>query len=204
MDSLINRIEKVIRWLGVIVGLVAILTPVLGYRRYGARQRGRKTTQATSAIKPGQLIGVTTGYLAFGILAWRPLPLRLPLLTKAILIGLGSCLYFPGVGLYLWGYNTLQNQFSPSSSFGAELYQDQRLIIKGPYRYMRHPMYLGVLMTAAGAFLLFRTWAMLVYSLSALAVILRARREDELLAEEFGPQWQTYANQVAGWLPKIF
>lgn len=199
-----DRLEKILRWLGVLVGLVTILTPVLGYLRFGARQRGRRTVENSSALKPGQMIGLTAGYLAFGFLAWRPLPLLISNTSKAFLTLLGSGLYFPGVSLYLWGYSTLNEQFSPSSSFGAELYQDQKLITAGPYQYIRHPMYLGVLLAAAGALLLFRTWAMLVYSLSALAVILRARREDELLAEEFGPQWQTYANQVAGWLPKIF
>lgn len=198
-----DQLEKILRWLGVLVGLVTILTPVLGYLRFGARQRGRRTAENSSALKPGQMIGLTAGYLAFGFLAWRPLPLRISNTSKAILTLLGSGLYFPGVSLYLWGYSTLKEQFSPSSSFGAELYQDQKLITAGPYQYIRHPMYLGGLLAAAGALLLFRTWAMLVYSISTLAVILRARREEELLAEEFGSQWQAYVDRVPGWLPKL-
>jgi protein-S-isoprenylcysteine O-methyltransferase Ste14 len=63
-------------------------------------------------------------------------------------------------------------------------------------------MYLGVLLAAAGALLIFRTWAMLLFAPLSLAVVLRAEREEELLAAEFGDAWRTYCTRVPKWLPK--
>ena len=91
--------------------------------------------------------------------------------------------------------------FSISSGLGATLYQDHRLIRIGPYRFVRHPMYLAVILAASGALLIFRTWAMVLFSVLSLGVILRAWREERLLGEEFGEEWENYKQQVSGWLP---
>ncbi len=93
--------------------------------------------------------------------------------------------------------------FGISSGFGATLYQDHKLIRIGPYRYVRHPMYLAVILAAFGALLIFRTWAMVLFSVLSLGVILRARREERLLGEEFGEEWEAYCQEVNGWIPTI-
>jgi protein-S-isoprenylcysteine O-methyltransferase Ste14 len=80
----------------------------------------------------------------------------------------------------------LGHMFGISSGFGATLYQDHKLIRNGPYRFVRHPMYLAVILAAFGALLIFR-----------------ARQEERLLAEEFGEEWQRYRRDVPGWLPTL-
>ena len=60
-----------------------------------------------------------------------------------------------------------------------------------------------VILAAAGALLIFRTWAMLVFAPLSFGILLRARREENLLAQAFGQEWETYANRVPGWIPKI-
>ena len=91
--------------------------------------------------------------------------------------------------------------FGISSGFGATLYQNHKLIQSGPYRYVRHPMYLAVILTAIGALLIFCTWAMVLFSVMSFGVILRARQEEWLLAEEFGEVWKAYKREVNGWIP---
>ena len=93
--------------------------------------------------------------------------------------------------------------FGISSGFGATLYQDHELIRVGPYRYVRHPMYLGVILAAFGALFIFRTWAMVLFSVSSLGVIVRAQKEERLLAEEFGEEWDAYRRKVNAWIPKL-
>ena len=144
----------------------------------------------------------TVIFVAVGVALWRPLPIVLsPTLLISILV-IGSLLYFPGIALYLWGYWTLGRMFGISSGFDATLYRDHQLIRSGPYRYVRHPMYLAVILAAFGALLIFRTWAMVSFVPLSLGVILRARREERLLGEEFGEEWETYRREVNGWIPR--
>jgi protein-S-isoprenylcysteine O-methyltransferase Ste14 len=194
-------LEKWTKRLGVLAGLAAILVPVLSYRHADRQPRGRKTQGAGPRLTWPQMAGATVVYLGGGILLWRPIPLRLSRPQRLASLLAGSLLYFPGVGLYLWGYVSLGRLFAPSSSRGAELYSDHRLVTTGPHAIVRHPMYLGVLLAAFGALLIFKTWAMVPYALSSLVVISRAKREEQLLAEEFGEEWERYCQRVPGWLP---
>jgi len=36
-----------------------------------------------------------------------------------------------------------------------------------------------------------------------LGLVLRARREEQALADEFGEQWEEYCRRVPGWIPRI-
>lgn len=58
------------------------------------------------------------------------------------------------------------------------------LVMRGPYRFLRHPIYVGVTLMLAGFLAAFGLWASLavLLPLKLLAVGLRIRREDEALA----------------------
>jgi protein-S-isoprenylcysteine O-methyltransferase Ste14 len=197
---MISTAEKWVRRFGVMAGLAAILVPVISYRRADRQPRGRKTPGVAPRLTWPQMAGVTAVYFGGGFLLWRPIPLWLSRRQRLASLLAGSLLYFLGVGLYLWGYTSLGRWFSPSSSRGAELYSDHQLITTGPHAIVRHPMYLGVLLAAFGALLIFKTWAMIPYALSSLVVIARAKREEQLLVEEFGEAWTHYCERVPGWL----
>jgi protein-S-isoprenylcysteine O-methyltransferase len=121
-----------------------------------------------------------------------------------LLSAIGALFYFPGVVLYMWGLKTLRSQFGVSGLFGAELYKDHHLVTSGPFAIVRHPMYAGVLLAALGSTLIFKTWAMVIFMPMSLVVIGRVAHEEKLLAEEFGEQWQSYAEDVPKWFPKIW
>jgi protein-S-isoprenylcysteine O-methyltransferase Ste14 len=68
----------------------------------------------------------------------------------------------------------------------------QQVVRSGPYRFVRHPMYLGLLvMVAAWPLLLGSLWAYLAWGLSAAAVARRALFEDNLLRREL-PGYEEY------------
>ena len=169
-----------------------------------ANARGRNSgTVASCVLRWPVMLVITIVYMAVGILLWRPLPIILSPGIHLIILVVGSLLYFTGIALYLWGYVILGRMFSISSGFGATLYQDHHLIRNGPYRFVRHPMYVGVILAAFGALLIFRTWAMVLFSVSSLGVIFRARQEERLLAVEFGREWEVYKREVNGWVPTL-
>jgi protein-S-isoprenylcysteine O-methyltransferase Ste14 len=80
-----------------------------------------------------------------------------------------------------------------------------RLVVVGPYRYVRNPMYLAVLAIILGQALLFRSGGALVYAcLVLLAVALFVRGyEEPTLEEEYGEEYREYRRGVRGWLPHL-
>lgn len=111
------------------------------------------------------MLAQTVIFVAIEVVLWRPVPITLSTNMQIIILFFGSLLYFPGIVLYLWGYWSLGRMFGISSGFGASLYQDRKLIQRGPYCYVRHPMYLAVILAAFGALLIFRIWTMVLFAL---------------------------------------
>ena len=63
----------------------------------------------------------------------------------------------------------------------------QTLVRRGPYRYVRHPIYAGNVLTIAGLFLAFDlTWAWLSLFVLIAALTWRVRDEEEFLRAKFG------------------
>jgi len=114
----------------------------------------------------------------------------------------GAVLAATGLGLVLWGRLTLGRLYGVSSTLGARLHADHRLITHGPFAHVRHPMYLGIETASFGGLLLYRTWTLVFLTVAFLGLMMRARREDELLRLEFGARWEAYRQQIPGWLPR--
>jgi protein-S-isoprenylcysteine O-methyltransferase Ste14 len=66
----------------------------------------------------------------------------------------------------------------------------------GPYRYVRHPGYVGyALQYLAMAFLLGSLWALLPWLMAAISMVIRTALEDRMLRAEL-PGYQEYARKV--------
>jgi protein-S-isoprenylcysteine O-methyltransferase Ste14 len=81
----------------------------------------------------------------------------------------------------------------------------KELVITGPYRSVRNPIYVGVLLIFLGHFLWFGYWALLIYTVLAFIgvhsfVILY---EEPTLKRKFGAAYEDYLKRVPRWIPKI-
>ncbi|MFQ6095114.1 MAG: methyltransferase family protein [Candidatus Bathyarchaeia archaeon] len=79
------------------------------------------------------------------------------------------------------------------------------LITKGPYGFCRHPQYLSFIIMILGFDLMFGSIIGIVFTLvlSIPSVVYRARKEDKLLREKFGEEWENYADEVGFLFPKF-
>ena len=93
------------------------------------------------------------------------------------------------VGMILWILAMLT--LGPSL---AVLPGTDRLVTRGVYRYLRHPVYVGIVLTLSGLFLACGSIICLVYVLVVVIPlnILRARTEEQVLREQFGEPYQHY------------
>ncbi len=106
-----------------------------------------------------------------------------------------------GFGLVLWSGIALGRFYSAD----VTLQKGHRLITTGLYCVLRHPRYLGVLLTTLGMALLFRSWVGLLAFIPMLGVVLfRIHDEEALLLRTFGAEWETYCQRSWRLLPYIY
>ena len=77
------------------------------------------------------------------------------------------------------------------------------LVVQGPHRYVRNPMYLGVLTVVLGWVVAFRSLSLVLY-LAAVAAAFHAAVllvEEPALKRQFGASYAAYAAAVRRWLP---
>jgi len=195
-------IEQGAHWLGALIGLGTLSIAVVSMLRSLRRPAGREEPGARLALRAPILLAATLAFVALAAWLWRPLACTLPTAWHTLLLILGCVLLVGGCLLYLWGLRTLGTMFAPSSGFGVRLHAGHRLIVSGPYAFVRHPMYLAVMLAAWGSLLLYQTWASLGFAVMMLGLVVRARREERVLAQEFGQGWREYAARVPAWLPR--
>jgi len=96
---------------------------------------------------------------------------------------------------YLFFLTFRENPYlSPAVRVQAE--RGHRVVCTGPYRYVRHPMYAGVIPFIVGATLLLGSWYGLLFGLILVAgIVFRAVKEEHILRVEL-PGYDAYMTQV--------
>lgn len=80
----------------------------------------------------------------------------------------------------------------------------RRLVVRGPYRYVRNPMYLGAALALAGAALFYRSTPLFGYTGLFLVAthLFVVWYEEPTLARLFGAEYDAYRARVRRWLPR--
>jgi len=203
MPNVLTSLEIDLRWLGALAGLGTLGYAIFRMLLAQQRSMGHHTGAARQVLRTRYLAVATVLFLVLGYLLWRPIPIQLPMGVQLAVSTLGAGIYFASLGLYLWGMRTLGENFNASSGFGVRLHQAHQLVIHGPYAFIRHPMYMGVILACWGGLMLYRTWTMLICAIIMLGLILRGRKEEQALAQVFGEAWQNYMRLVPPWYPHI-
>ena len=79
----------------------------------------------------------------------------------------------------------------------------QKLVVRGPYTFVRNPMIMGVLGILAGESLLLGSFVLGLWAATFFAVnhLYSIRSEEPGLLKRFGSDYEVYAKSVARWLP---
>jgi protein-S-isoprenylcysteine O-methyltransferase Ste14 len=81
----------------------------------------------------------------------------------------------------------------------------KELVSTGFYRYVRNPIYVGVLLIFLGHFLWFGYWALLIYTVFAFIGVhsFVVLYEEPTLKRKFGTSYEDYLKRVPRWIPKF-
>ncbi|OQS12830.1 hypothetical protein B0T36_22990 [Nocardia donostiensis] len=126
----------------------------------------------------------------------------LPTAARVSAVAVGVVLLTLGLMLFVWtvvlfaqdGKGTLAPFDAPTE-----------LVVDGPYRHVRNPMYTGVFSILAGEVLVFQSWPILVWLVvfAALAVTIVPHKEECWLADRFTEQYFVYRAHVPRWIPRL-
>ena len=122
-------------------------------------------------------------------------------LDGAALRWIGVVLYATGGWLRMWPVFVLGDRFSGL----VAIQRGHVLVTEGPYRFIRHPSYLGLLVMSLGWALAFRSGAgVLLVAITLVPLIARIRAEEALLHRHFGADYDAYRGRTSRLLPGIY
>lgn len=164
------------------------------------RVKRTKTTESLGS----RLATIIPMLLAFELLfsnLLRIVPLRLRFIPAASWIEwLGFTVTSLGIAITIWARYCLGEYWSSR----VTLKEGHRLIRSGPYQFVRHPIYTGMLVGVIGRALTIGDWG------GILAVVLvlgahwgKARREESLLTTEFGEEYAAYRRGTGFLFPRL-
>lgn len=182
------------------------LTRVLLQRRAQASANGADSSPGAATEQTARFsrLVLAVHMLAFGVMYFGIanavlLPNRVPEWFPGQRV-VGACIIAAGAALMSWTLVYFQ-----SWRFRAKLDQGHQLATSGPFRVLRHPIYMGLNLLALGS----AVWAptitvWIAFVLMALGGDLRARREEVLLLQAFGPAYEDYSRRTKRFVPGIY
>jgi protein-S-isoprenylcysteine O-methyltransferase Ste14 len=106
----------------------------------------------------------------------------------------------------LWMMSAAVRVLGKQWSLQARVLEDHKLVREGPYRFVRHPIYTGMLGMIVAGGLAWSHWTGFLFAivLFAIGTAIRVRSEERLLREQFGAAFDDYKRSVPAVVPIKF
>jgi protein-S-isoprenylcysteine O-methyltransferase Ste14 len=185
------------RWIGTFWLALWILWWVLAFT---SKRTVQRQTDSSRYFQSGlALIGLWFifnfgNYFKHGLLAARIIPHTAPWIL------IGAALAVAGVLIALWARTTLGANWSAR----VTIKQNHELIIRGPYAFVRHPIYTGLLTGMLGTALVYGYARCFIGVLiCVLAFWLKSQTEEQFMIQQFGNQYTQYRQRVRALVPFV-
>ena len=165
--------------------------------------RNVKPTRWREPLK-SQLLHRVPVILAFLLIAaprWVPSVLARRFLPDgAFFPVLGTVLLAAGLGFSVWARRHLGRNWSAQ----VVVKEDHALVRTGPYKYVRHPIYTGILLALLGMAVAIGEWRGVVGLLLALVAFARKSGEEEKRMRETFPEYSEYERETRALVPFVY
>lgn len=180
--------------LAVVIAMVWIAVELLSLPKSRAQLRLEHGDWLSIALGTVPAVGAGTALLYEFLQAATP--------VSASLLFPGLILFLAGIGLRIWSRRSLGRFYT----FDISVTPEHRVTTAGPYRFVRHPLYLGTFLTAAGLPLITQGWmSVWLFAVPTTAIYgLRLVREDAYLMTAMGSAYRDYAHRTARLIPFIW
>src|ERR1035441_6655224 len=111
---------------------------------------------------------------------------------------LGVAITVLGFALTFWARAILGGNWSGVVTIKV----NHELIRTGPYRFVRHPIYTGILLAMAGSALVYDQWRSVVgVALLGVSFTIKRLKEEQFMRQTFGAQYDDYARTTGAIFP---
>jgi protein-S-isoprenylcysteine O-methyltransferase Ste14 len=140
--------------------------------------------------------GMVAGYIPLALLR------RGPRLETGVFGYLALPLWAIGAVILLWSF---WNFLKEGRGTPAPVDPPKELVAVGFYRYVRNPMYVGIMAINLGHFLWFGYWNLLIYTIVIFIAfsLFVIYYEEPTLKQKFGLAYEDYLKKVPRWIPKV-
>ncbi len=180
---------------GVCWTLLLVVWAVLAITAKRTRQRDRPTSQIWYRV-PTVLAYFLMFAPAFGrgVLGQRWIP------GGPQQQALGTVLTVAGIFVAIWARLCIGTNWSGV----VTIKENHQLIRTGPYAWVRHPIYSGLILAMAGTAILTRRIAgVLAVLMLATAFFFKSKIEEQFMRRTFGPEYDAYCQRTGAFLPHM-
>ena len=184
--------------LSLILGLIYFVSEVLlSVTRRGRSETGTKQDRSTLRVL-WIVIMISIGAGVFIAGNWRAGALPFGRAFAAV----GVTLFAVGLVFRWWAIITLGRFFTVD----VVIEKDHELVERGPFRWVRHPSYTGVLLAFVGFALTLRNWGAILVVLVPIfvAFVRRMNVEEEALARALGERYEQYMKRTKRLVPLVY
>ncbi|MBU6390230.1 isoprenylcysteine carboxylmethyltransferase family protein [Patescibacteria group bacterium] len=112
----------------------------------------------------------------------------------------GAALTVAGVAFAVWARFHIGRDWSSYPT----LKEDHRLVTSGPYRFVRHPIYTGMLLAISGSALAAGPFWLIVFAGALVVFIFRIRAEERLMLSQFPDTYPAYQARTEKLIPFVW
>jgi protein-S-isoprenylcysteine O-methyltransferase Ste14 len=162
---------------------------------------GAKKT--TNGVFRGMLVRATLAAIVFFVLRAKPSILgghKFASTFGPAFSTLGAILCAVGVAVAIWARWYLGRNWGMPMS----VKENPELVTSGPYAYIRHPIYTGVLLALLGSALVVGNWEFGLFVIFGLYFSYSARSEEKLMARTFPTQYPPYKQRTKTLIPFVW
>lgn len=148
---------------------------------------------------PGIVIMVAIFFISQ--LPYVPSYLRRNPIPQTAAVGIvGVALCAAGIAFAIWARWHLGRNWSGTPS----LKEGHELVTSGPYRYVRHPIYTGIILAFLGSALIGGTLWMFAFVFLFITFLARVGAEERLMMQQFPDQYPEYKKRTKTLIPFVF
>ncbi|MCS7060624.1 MAG: isoprenylcysteine carboxylmethyltransferase family protein [Anaerolineae bacterium] len=178
----------------ILVGFMLIETRFKIRAPQGAKRESARTFLPLAVAIPISLLApLVCGFFQLGVIRGE---------LRSVWVALGLILMAGGRLLRTWAQMQMRHLYIGE----AAVQPGHRVVDTGPYRWIRHPGYVGGTLAAVGIGLALSSWlgALLAGVVLVIAYAIRIPREEALLAQEMGEAYLSYMARTKRFVPFLF